>query len=257
MNHMENKELIFSPHRRGYFKKSPFYALPMFGKTILLCTKYLARSIGRPADIAMTDEYINLFWRTHFEESFTSLYRTGHDQLTIGKTYIFMSNHESWMDIPAMFGAVPGSLRMISKVGLMKIPILGHAMVHAGFIAINRKNRSCAIKQLDEAKKRLKEGISIWIAPEGTRTRDGVIGPFKKGGFYLARELGMSIVPVFIEGAGLVMPADSMMIKTNQSITVHFCTPINEEDVNQMMMPELIVNVRESIINKQRECTQL
>lgn len=251
---MENKILLFKPKKKGFFKKSPWYSMSMFGKTMALCSEYLLRSLKNPIDISTTDDYLRIFWQLHFEDSCTSLYATGREQLKQNETYIFMSNHESWMDIPAIFGAVPSSLRMIAKAGLMRIPIIGQAMVNAGFIAIDRRNRRRAIRQLDEAKERLRQGISIWIAPEGTRTRTGTIGSFKKGGFYLAKELKKSIVPVFVEGAAAVMPPDSLMIKPNQSITVHFCKPVTHEEVATTDTNKLIEIVRDRIIEKQKEC---
>jgi 1-acyl-sn-glycerol-3-phosphate acyltransferase len=254
---MQKKILIFKPKSKGKLKKSAIYSIAMFAKTLALCTKYLFNSLKDNVGISMADEYLKIFWRLHFQSSFTSLYVTGKHYLQPEETYIFMSNHESWMDIPAIFGAVPSSLRMVSKASLMKIPVFGHAMHNAGFVAIDRSNRTLAVKQLEVAKKRLKEGISIWIAPEGTRTRNGSIGPFKKGGFYLAKELKTSIVPVFIEGAGSVMPPDSMVIRTNQSITVHFCEPILSKNLETMSTNELVEQVRAAIIEKQRQCLSL
>lgn len=250
---MENKILIYQPQSPRLFKKSPLYALSMFAQSFGLSAHYLAKATAGHTNVAITDQFIDRFWRIHFRVSATSLYATGRENLAPGETYVFMSNHESWMDIPAMFGTAPPSLRMISKAGLMQMPIFGPAMERAGFIAIDRKNRSRAIKQLEQAKERLASGISIWIAPEGTRTRDGSIGEFKKGGFYLARELGKSIVPVFIEGARKVMPADSMMVCPNRSITVHFCSPISTQDFDKSQTKLLIDLVRAAIIKKQEE----
>lgn len=250
---MLTKILVFKPKAKAYFAKSSLYALAMFGKTLGLCSQYVARSMAKKMSVHETDDYIGLFWRQQLQDSYTKLYVTGRELLSPGETYVFMSNHESWMDIPAIFGAVPTSLRMVSKEGLMKVPIIGHAMVNAGFVAIDRRNTSKAIKQLDHAKARLQEGISIWIAPEGTRTRHGAIGPFKKGGFYLAKQLKKSIVPVFIEGAAAVMPPDGLVVNTNQSITVHFCDPVHFEDFEHMSMRELIDKVRSAIIAKQEQ----
>jgi 1-acyl-sn-glycerol-3-phosphate acyltransferase len=251
---MESPTLLYKPKSQGAFNKSPWYAVPIFFKTMALCVDFLIHSVKNRPDAATTDDYLHAFWRLHFASSHTSLYATGREYLQPGETYVFMSNHESWMDIPAIFGAVPSSLRMVAKAGIMKVPILGHAMENAGFIAIDRRNRKRAIRQLEEAKKRLSEGISIWIAPEGTRTRTGTIGAFKKGGFYLARELSKPIAPVFIEGAADVMPADSVMVKPNQSITVHFCKPVTAEEVKTLPPNQLVDLVRTRIIEKQRGC---
>jgi 1-acyl-sn-glycerol-3-phosphate acyltransferase len=251
---MDKRELIFKPKKKAPFKRSPLYIFSMFGKSFLICCEYLIQASRSTFDRATTDAYIERFWRFHFEVARATLYATGREHLKKDETYVFMSNHGSWMDIPAMFATVPSSLRMVSKVELMKLPVIGHAMLNGGFIAIDRKNRNKAIRQLEHAKERLKTGISIWIAPEGTRSRNGSLAPFKKGGFHLARDLGMAIVPVYIEGAREVMPADSMWIYPNKSITVHFCEPIMTTSFDRSTTTDLMNKVREAILQKHREC---
>jgi len=250
----ESPMLIFKPKKRAIFSKSPLYAVSMWGRSFVTAVQFLAKAVTDHNSVAVADYYIDTFWKVHFEESSTTLYATGREHIVRGETYIYMSNHGSWMDIPAMFGAVPSSLRMISKAGLMQVPLLGPAMEKAGFIAIDRQNRSRAIKQLESAKERLRQGISIWMAPEGTRSRDGSLMPFKKGGFHVARQLGLPILPVYIQGAHEVMPADSMTVYPNRSITVHFCEPVSTADFDRTHTDELINMVRKRILSKQQEC---
>jgi 1-acyl-sn-glycerol-3-phosphate acyltransferase len=250
---MDDKIVIFEPEHPAMFKKSPLYGLAMFGRAFFLCSGYFARAVARLTDVAVTDDYIKMLWKSQFQNAHCALYVKGRQELGSGQTYIFMSNHESWLDIPAMFAAVPTSLRMVSKAGIMKIPIVGRAMDSAGFIAIDRNNRSRAIKQLELAKDRLKSGISIWMAPEGTRSRDGEIGLFKKGGFHLARSLGVPIVPVYIEGARNVMPADGLSVNTNRSITVHFCRPVETANLERADTDRLIEQVRAAILAKKEQ----
>lgn len=253
---MEKKELIFKPKRGALFKRSPFCVFSLIAKSILLCTEYLIKTASSKNIIKLTDEYTQRFWRLHFATSKTSLYVSGLELLEPKETYVFMSNHGSWMDIPAMFASAPNSLRMVSKVELMKLPILGHAMYNGGFIAVDRKNRSLAIKQLEHAKELLRNGISVWIAPEGTRSRDGSLAPFKKGGFHLARDLGKSIVPIYIEGAEKVMPADTIFVYPNKSITVHFCKPVSTDGYDRHTTNLLIEKVRNAILDKKQACEQ-
>lgn len=237
----------------SYVERSPFYAITMFNKTIALCGKLLWE--GRSATITQhrVDEYLQEFVDIHLGESHTSVYATGLHNIPTGKPLIYMSNHSSWMDIPAMYAAVPGSLRMIAKAGIMQIPIMGKAMKMAGFIGIDRQNRVRAINQLNEAKERLEEGISIWLAPEGTRSRDGAIAPFKKGGFYLALDLNSVIVPTYIEGASKVIPPDSLFVYPNNTITIHFLEPIDASLYSRETINELIEAVRSQILKKQAE----
>lgn len=248
---MDKRLLIFTPNKRAIFSKSAFYVMPMFINMFRLCVQYLMICMSHKPSLAETEDYIKKFWQAQLNDSHTSLWVSGREYLNENETYIYMSNHESWMDIPAIFAAVPSKLRMISKKGIMQIPFLGQAMYQAGFISIDRVNRSQAIKQLEQAKAKLKEGISIWMSPEGRRTRDGSIAPFKKGGFYLAKELNLPIVPVFIEGAALVMPADSVMISTNKSIKVHFLPPISREEIAHQPLSVIMNMVRDLLLKKQ------
>lgn len=254
---MNETLLLFKPAHPAKFQTSSWYGLSMFTKTFGLCSRYLASALAGNTDVKNTDAYIKSFWRLQFEETFTTLIVKGRQLLKSDETYVFMSNHESWLDIPAMFAAVPMSLRMVAKAGIMNIPIVGRAMDKAGFIAVDRANRSRAIKQLELAKERLKAGISIWMAPEGTRSRDGEIGLFKKGGFHLAVSLGLDIVPVYIEGARDVMAADTLIVHTNRSITVHFCEPVSTKDIQKPQMNQLVERVRAAILAKKEQIREI
>jgi 1-acyl-sn-glycerol-3-phosphate acyltransferase len=137
--------------------------------------------------------------------------------------WIAMSNHESLYDIPVLFRVLPQSLRMVAKVELFRVPIWGRAMSSAGFVAIDRNNRSKAFRSLAEAKRRLESGINVWIAPEGTRSRTGELLPFKKGGFMLAKDIGVPILPISIRGTRDVLPAKTwkFRVETPVRVTVH------------------------------------
>lgn len=249
---MLQKELIYSPKFKAKFRKSWFYGLKLFFKIAILSVEYLIKALQKKTSIKVVDQYIEKFWKINFHETFTSLYVVGRENIKPNQPYIFMSNHESWMDFASMFGTIDKSLRMVSKESLVKIPIFGHAMLDAGFIAIDRQNRRKAILQLQKAKEKLNSGISIWIAPEGTRTRSGNLGEFKKGGFYLALDLNVPIVPVFIDGARKVMPPDSITVYTNKSITVHFMEPIFPNSYERSSIKDLVMKVRNAILERQK-----
>src|SRR5688572_33148613 len=110
-----------------------------------------------------------------------------------------------------MMAAVPGSVRMVMKEELTRVPLWGPALVASGFIPIDRKNRDKAIAQLEKAKHILQQGVNVWISPEGTRSRDGSLHAFKKGGFHVARDLGVPIVPAWIEGAQQISKPDQFV----------------------------------------------
>lgn len=141
---------------------------------------------------------------------------------------IVMSNHRSLCDIPLLFHALPEKLRlrMIAKAELFKVPIWGKAMRLAGFIPIIRTDRAQAIKSLDEAREGIRAGTYVWLAPEGTRSKTGALGPLKKGGFILARETGLPILPVTIRGSERVLPPTGIRTYFDQATHIEFRAPI-------------------------------
>jgi len=132
------------------------------------------------------------------------------------RPYVFMANHASMIDIWAVFIGVPLPFRFIAKKQLSFIPLFGWAMGAGRFIFIDRQNAVAARRSIDEAARRIKGGQSVVIFPEGTRTRDGRLGSFKKGGFHLAIDSGADIVPMAIHGSRELMPPGSPLIRAGQ-----------------------------------------
>jgi 1-acyl-sn-glycerol-3-phosphate acyltransferase len=139
--------------------------------------------------------------------------------------YVFMANHASSLDIWAVFVAIPRRIRLIAKKQLGRIPLFGWVMRAGRFIFIDRKNGVAARRSIEEAGQRIHDGISVLIFPEGTRTRDGSLGPFKKGGFHLAIKAGVPIVPVALRGTRELMPAGSLLLRSG-TMTVIIGEPI-------------------------------
>ena len=159
---------------------------------------------------------------------------------------IYMSNHQSLYDIPAVGGLVPG-IRMVTKAELFKVPVWGAALKASGFISINRRNREQAIASLKEAAAKMKAGTSIWIAPEGTRSRDGKLHDFKKGGFVMAIETGATIVPVTVEGTYEVLPPKTAAVRLGRSVSVRFHAPIDASQYTLEQRDDLMAAVRAAI----------
>jgi 1-acyl-sn-glycerol-3-phosphate acyltransferase len=163
------------------------------------------------------------------------------------RPYIFMANHLSQADIWALFVAVPFPVRMIAKKQLGRIPFFGWAM-HAGrFIFIDRQNPIAARRSLEEAARRIHDGDSVLMFPEGTRSRDGKLGPFKKGGFHLAIASGADIVPCAIRGSREIIPRGSMLIRSG-TISVDLGAPIPTAGLTDADRDALLVRVREQIL---------
>lgn len=127
--------------------------------------------------------------------------------------YIFMANHQSNFDIPVLLAHLPVQFRWLAKAELFRIPVFGRAMRGCGYISIDRFNRDSAFQSLAQAAATIKSGTSVMIFPEGTRSPDATIRPFKKGPFVLAVDAGVPIVPVVIHGTWSIMPKNRRFIK--------------------------------------------
>ncbi len=158
-----------------------------------------------------------------------------------GKPYILMSNHTSLLDIPVIIHAFPKTIRMIAKKELRRVPIWGSSLEKAEFIFIDRKNRDQAIKDLACAKEKLNDGVFIWIAPEGTRTRTGKMrNKLKKGGIILAIEANAQIIPIGLRGIYDVLPPDTSFITKGLEIEVHFGEIIDTAEYGIKRRNELV-----------------
>jgi 1-acyl-sn-glycerol-3-phosphate acyltransferase len=152
---------------------------------------------------------------------------SGLDQVPRDRACIYMSNHQSLFDVPILFAVFPGTLRMVAKTELFAVPIFGRAMRKAGFVPVDRSgNREKARVAMQMAADALRRGINVWLAPEGTRSPDGRIGAFKKGGFFLARETGAAIVPIAIDGSHDILPKHETWIRRSVRVRVAFGAPI-------------------------------
>lgn len=154
----------------------------------------------------------------------------GREHLAPDEPLVVMSNHQSLYDIPVVYQTLSWSLRMVSKKEIFYIPIFGHAMRAAEMVRVDRENRAQAIAGLRDARRLIESGIVVWIAPEGTRSPDGALGPFKKGGFILAEEAGVPILPITIDGTCRILPARTTDIHLGQAVRVTIHPRSRRED---------------------------
>jgi 1-acyl-sn-glycerol-3-phosphate acyltransferase len=130
---------------------------------------------------------------------------TGLDLLDPKQTYVFVSNHRSYLDTAAMFIYTGRRIGLLAKKELLKVPVLGVGMGFVNVMAIDRTNRESAIRTTEAAAQRVKSGVSFAVFVEGTRAKPGELLPFKKGAFYMAREAGVPVVPVAIKNSDVLM----------------------------------------------------
>ena len=135
---------------------------------------------------------------------------------------IFMSNHQSNFDILSLLAAMPRRFHWIAKKELFEIPIFGPSMRRGGYIPLDRGDGRKALQSIDEAAATIHQGKSVVLFPEGTRTQDGNLLPFKRGGFILARKADVPVIPVTINGSGQINPANQIRLYSGDiTITLH------------------------------------
>ena len=137
----------------------------------------------------------------------------GGEHLDPDAAQIVISNHESWFDVFALAGHIPGRYRWVAKKELEKVPVFGRAFVSCGHVTVDRGDRGSAVESLEKAARQINaDNSSIMIFPEGTRSPTGAMQRFKKGAFVLAIQAGVPIVPVAVRGGRAIMPKGSYRI---------------------------------------------
>ncbi|MCP4578219.1 MAG: 1-acyl-sn-glycerol-3-phosphate acyltransferase [Deltaproteobacteria bacterium] len=159
---------------------------------------------------------------------------------------IYMCNHQSFFDIWTILAFLPVDFKFILKQELMKIPLLGPAMTQAGYIGIERKDPRKSVKSIALAAKRIKGGASVLIFPEGTRSVDGHLQSFKRGGFNLAFKSGCDIVPMAINGSHRIATKGSLCINKG-SYSFHIGEPISLSGYGKKDIPRLMDRVHDAI----------
>ena len=152
---------------------------------------------------------------------------TGAERVPQDRAYVYMSNHQSHLDVPMLYATLPSpTIRMLAKKELFDIPLWGRGLRAAEFVEVDRGNHDRAMASIAYAARLIADGVSIYLAPEGTRSRDGSIGPLKKGGFHLAKETGAPIVPVAIHGTIDILPRGAKKMTNGVAVRVTIGAPI-------------------------------
>lgn len=175
----------------------------------------------------------------------------GREHVDFTRPHVFVMNHQSMIDIAVAFVALPVNLRFVAKKVLSRVPFLGWYMAATGMIFVDRGRSERAVRSLREAGARIRAGASILAFPEGTRSPDGSILPFKKGPFVVALEAGVPVVPVVIEGAAAVLPYRGFSIRPG-TIRVRLGAPVPTEGLPREARDELIGAVRGKMIEMHR-----
>lgn len=221
--------------------------LRAFGLTAKITVPTFADGLTNSISAEACDARLSWWAHELIRRSGSEIHVRGVENVPEGEPLVVMSNHRSYYDIPTVYCSVPGRIRMVAKKELFRVPLFGSAMLAAGFIKVDRGKREKAIESLRASKKLLEGGVRVWIAPEGTRSKDGRLGEFKAGGFHLALDAGVRILPMVIEGTEKILPHDSLVVSRGAKIEVTILPPIDAPAYGKDRRKELMADVRAAL----------
>jgi 1-acyl-sn-glycerol-3-phosphate acyltransferase len=178
---------------------------------------------------------------------------TGLEHVDRTKSCVFMGNHTSFIDGPLLFTVIPQHVRVIMKKSVFKLPVLGLGMKYVGFVPVDRNRAQRGKEAIERAARVMRDkGYSFLIFPEGTRSLDGTLGAFRRGGFFLAAESGAPIVPVSIRGTFEIMPKGRFFVNKGR-IHVSFRPAIPARGSGAQDLADLMGKIRASLLNGLKE----
>jgi 1-acyl-sn-glycerol-3-phosphate acyltransferase len=195
--------------------------------TAQICVPTVVESMLGRLTLDRCDERLEWWARKVLEDADVELVVRGREHAAGTRPFVVMSNHQSFFDIPVVYCAIPGRLRMVAKTELFHVPVFGQAMQAAGFIRLDRSDRVQAVESLRTGASMLQEGTRVWIAPEGTRSETGVLGPFKSGGFRMALGTSTPILPIAIDGTRHILRAGKFVVQEHHRVAVTVLPPID------------------------------
>jgi len=170
----------------------------------------------------------------------------GLEKLDPNQTYLFLSNHQSILDIPAAINFLPGNVAFLAKKEHRRIPILSQGMRRMGMVFIDRRKSRAAVRSIQEVAEKLKQGISFVVFVEGTRSEDGRLLPFKRGPFFIALESQAAIVPMTMANTYQLMPKRGQVLRPGKAkVIIH--DPISTKGLGKDDIEWLIKTVHERI----------
>ena len=216
----------------------------IFGSLCIIC--YPFNRSGR-----LNHHFARLWGKTSLWANRVKVRVEGLENIPGQGPYVFMSNHQGSYDIFALLGHLPFQFKWLAKKEMFSIPILGLAMKATGYIFIDREGTRETVKAMKKAAEKIHEGMSVVIFPEGSRSPDGSIQPFKKGGFTLAIKSKAPIVPIAITGSGEIIPKGKLTVYPG-SISIRIDRPIETKECTMKDRVALMDRVHHIILNNFR-----
>ncbi len=198
-------------------------------------------------------DHVGRFWsRLNLRAVGINVEVQGRENLDPGSSYVMMVNHSSLLDIWIIYDALPLQIRWVMKSELKKVPVFGFACEKMGHIYVQRGDSASARASMQEAARKVADGASVVFFPEGTRSEDGNLLDFKKGGFRLAVEAGASIVPVVVKGTSDLMPSGDWVCKKG-TVKARILKPIKTKGMTSQDLPFLMAETRKAMEESLRE----
>ena len=236
-----------------FYSFNAYIVLPVL--SVLYCIKNMLMHIFIPADHRLMREAY-LRWGANMMRLCGARWQLrGYEPEQAGRM-CFVGNHLSTIDIPLVLVGSRSMTYFMAKASLFKIPIFGRVMYASGQIPVNRSSARETIKSIDAMAEKLKEHIaSIAVFPEGTRSKDGVLLPFKRGVFKIVKRVQLPLVPFHIIGTNLVSNKNRLVVRKG-TVAIRFGEPIDAEVVERLNPSELCELVREKVLELQEENNQ-
>ncbi|MBI5582584.1 MAG: 1-acyl-sn-glycerol-3-phosphate acyltransferase [Deltaproteobacteria bacterium] len=221
----------------------PFYLTSLIVNTFLLGSLIILLSpLDRSGKFL---HYIGKLWsRLNIYLAFCRVTVNGLDNLDPRKTYVVLSNHQSLFDVWVLIAYLPLQLRWVIKNEIRKMPVFGYALQRMGHIYVDRDRGSSVVQGIEKAARKVQEGTSVVFFPEGTRSEDGRLGKFRRGGFILAQKTGYPLLPITINGSRFILPKNTLDLMPGK-IEINIKPPV--EDYENMSLTLLVKTIQETI----------
>jgi 1-acyl-sn-glycerol-3-phosphate acyltransferase len=229
---------------RAYFVTAPLIVLATIGFGLVSLVISFFESSGR-RQIAVARVWARfLLWGSGVKVKVEGL-----EKISPNGSYVFVSNHLSYMDTPVVLANIPVQFRFLAKSGLFRIPLMGTHLARAGHIPVPREDVRAAVKTMTTAAQVIRErGVSLLIFPEGGRTQDGELASFKEGAAYIAIRAGVPLVPIALKGTREVLPYGSAHVRRG-SVTMRIGDPIPTAHLQLRDRGNVTAELRDRIVS--------
>ncbi len=243
-----NNLKVFAEKSEGWITRVAYqpykwlFILPLLAVSTFICGSMamIVTVLSNPR----TGSYLGVIW-ARINSFFTPMTVTvvGGENIEPGTSYVITANHQSFYDIYVLYGWLGVDFKWVMKKELEKVPFLGPACKMLGHIFIDRSDTKKAVETINAAKKKIVNGTSVVFFPEGSRSSDGIMKPFKKGAFKMALDLGLPILPVTINGTRKILPKGGINLKPG-AVTMTIHKPISVSNYSEENMNDLMEKTR-------------